>query len=99
MVKRRGIVARRRCIDGVMLVIIIALLTFGSVMVLSAGYPYALKTYGDGYYFAKRQVFWALFGGVGMTVCIALGEEFHKRYTAKIGFAVATFLDFLFNNP
>lgn len=76
-------------IDGAMLAVVLALLIFGSVMVFSASYPYALKAYGDGYYFAKRQVFWLAVGGVGMAVCATLGEDFHKRYTAKIGFSVA----------
>ena len=79
----------RRAVDGVMLTVILALLVFGSVMVFSASYPYALKTYGDGYYFAKRQIFWATAGGIGMAVCALLGEGFHKKYTAKVGFAVA----------
>ena len=79
----------RRNIDGIMLAIILALLFYGSVMVFSASFPYALKTYGDGYYFAKRQIFWSLSGGMAMAVCAMLGEEFHKKYTAKIGFAIA----------
>ena len=79
----------RRRVDGVMLAVTVALLVFGSVMVFSASYPYALKNYGDGYYFAKRQIFWAVSGGIGMTICACLGEGFHKRYTAKIGFSVA----------
>ena len=80
---------RRGTVDAAMLIIILALMTFGSVMVFSASYPYALKTYGDGYYFTKRQIFWAATGGIGMTVCAAMGEELHKKYTSKIGFSVA----------
>lgn len=76
-------------VDAIMLMLIVGLLVFGSVMVFSASYPYALKNYGDGYYFAKRQVFWAVTGCIGMAVCAALGEELHKKYTAKIGFSVA----------
>jgi len=79
----------RRGVDLIMLICVLALLVFGSVMVFSASYPYALKTYGDGYYFAKRQIFWALVGGVGMAVCASLGEGFHKKHTAKLGFFFA----------
>ena len=81
--------ARAYVIDMKMTVTILSLLLFGSVMVFTASYPYALKTYGDGLYFVKRQVFWAVSGCIGMTVCAMLGEEFHKKYTARIGFGVA----------
>ena len=89
---RRVRVAKKSDGDGVdkwMLAIVLMLLFFGSVMVFSASYPYALKNHGDGFYYAKRQVFWALAGGLGMAVCTRLGEEFHKKYTARFGFAVA----------
>lgn len=89
MKKVMGNGGAKRSVDGIMLAIILALLVFGSVMVFSASYPYAMKTYGDGYYFAKRQVFWSLAGGIGMTFCAMLGEDAHKGYTARIGFTVA----------
>ena len=76
-------------VDRWMLAVILLLLFFGSVMVFSASYPYALKNHGDGFYYAKRQVFWALAGGLGMAACAWLGEDFHKKYTAWFGFGVA----------
>lgn len=87
--KGRAESKRRSGIDPVMLITVAALLIFGSVMIFTAGYPYAQKIYGDGYYFAKRQIFWSLAGGAGLVACVFLGEDFHKRYTSKIGFAVA----------
>ena len=72
-----------------MTVIIVLLLLYGSVMVFSASFPYAVSSYGDGFYFVKRQIFWVIAGCAGMALCAALGEEFHKRYTARFGFAVA----------
>lgn len=78
-----------RGIDKTMTLIILLLLIFGSVMVFSASFPFAESNYGDGYYFVKRQIFWAILGLIGMTVCAALPPEFHKRYTAPIGFSVA----------
>ena len=89
MKRLSGIGRERQTVDGVMLFVIVMLLVFGSVMVFSASSPYALKNYGDGYYFAKRQIFWAVSGGIGMAVCAMLGEGFHKKYTAKVGFSVA----------
>ena len=44
--------------DKTMILIIMALLLYGSLMVFSASAPYAESTYGDSYYFVKRQLFW-----------------------------------------
>ncbi len=76
-------------IDPIMPIIILLLLGFGSVMVFSASFPYAQKAHGDGYYYVKRQIFWAVLGLFGMSVCAYLPPSFHKKYTARFGFAAA----------
>lgn len=76
-------------VDAWMLAIILCLLTFGSLMVFTASHPYAVSTYGDGAYFIKRQIFWAVTGCSGMAICASLNEEFHKKRTAPVGFGVA----------
>ncbi len=43
-------------IDRMMLVIIVLLICFGSVMVFSASYAYALDDTGDSYFFIKKQI-------------------------------------------
>lgn len=78
-------------VDKTMTLIIFLLLIFGSVMVFSASAPYAKSNYGDGYYFVKRQIFWVMIGVFGMTACAMMPIEFHKKYTAPIGFSVALF--------
>ncbi len=75
--------------DRRMTLIILILLIFGSIMVFSAGFPYAESNHGDGYYFVKRQIFWAVIGLIGMAFCASVPSEFHKKYTAPIGFGVA----------
>ncbi len=75
--------------DKRLLVIIIALLVFGSVMVFSASGPYAKRNYGDSLYFVRRQIFWAIIGVAGMLFCAGLPSEVHKKITAPIGFFVA----------
>lgn len=75
--------------DKTMLLIIAFLLTYGSLMVFSASAPYAESTYGDEYYFVKRQLFWVTLGLVGLIVCAAMPAEFHKNNTAPFGFSVA----------
>ncbi len=77
-------------IDPIMPIIILLLLIFGSVMVFSASFPYAERAHNDGYYYVKRQIFWAIMGVLGMAVCAYLPPSFHKKYTAKFGFIVAS---------
>lgn len=79
-------------IDKTMALTVVLMLVYGSVMVFSASAPYAQSNHGDAYYYAKRQVFWAALGLVGMLVCAAIPSDTHKKYTAPIGFAVAAIL-------
>lgn len=75
-----------------MLIIVGCLLLFGSVMVFSASGPYAKSNHGDGYYYVKRQIFWAILGVIGMLVCAALPSDFHRKHTSVVGFCVAAVL-------
>jgi cell division protein FtsW len=75
--------------DKAMILIIMALLFYGSLMVFSASAPYAESTYGDSYYFVKRQLFWVALGLLGFSVCASLPAEVHKDVTAPFGFAIA----------
>jgi len=75
--------------DKAMILIILALLFYGSLMVFTASAPYAESTYGDSYYFVKRQLFWVALGLLGFTVCASIPAEVHKNITAPFGFAVA----------
>ena len=95
IIKNSKIKLSLKGIDKSMTLIIILLLVFGSVMVFSASFPYAKSNYNDGYYFVKRQIFWAILGLIGMCVCAALPSDFHKKYTAPIGFVVALVCLFL----
>jgi len=79
-IKPTDIVRIRAGVDRPMLVIIILLLCFGSVMVFSASYAYALNKYGDSYYFIKRQL---LFGGLGVGAMF-LAVFFDYRWIKKI---------------
>ena len=81
-----------RGVDRAMLLTVLLLLFYGSVMVFSASGPYAESNHGDALYYAKRQVFWSAIGIAGMLACAAAPAEWHKRYTAPIGFSVALIL-------
>jgi cell division protein FtsW len=56
----------RRVPDLVILAVTLALLSIGVVMVHSASSALSLKSFGDPYYFVKRQLMWACIG----TVCM-----------------------------
>ncbi len=79
-------------IDRPMLVIILLLICFGSVMVFSASYAYALDKTGDSYYFIKKQL---LYSTIGLTLMmgIALAIDYRKiRAITPIYFSVSALL-------
>lgn len=53
-----------------MLLIILLLVSFGSVMVYSASYAYAFSKYDDSAYFIKRQMIWVAVGFLAM-ICVS----------------------------
>lgn len=73
--------------DRAMLIIVILLLCYGSVMVFSASYAYALSSRGDSYYFIKRQVIWALVGVTAMLIVAHIDYKLFYKFTwAYYGF-------------
>lgn len=67
--------------DRAMLIIVILLLCYGSVMVFSASYAYALSSRGDSFYFIKRQVIWALVGVTAMLIVAHLDYKLFYKFT------------------
>ena len=68
-------------VDRPMLILILILICFGSVMVFSASYAYALNRYDDSYYFIKRQL---IFVAIGIAIMIAVSfidYRFIKRFS------------------
>ena len=59
-------IRKRQSVDRLFLCVVIILLTLGTLMVYSAGYPYASSHYGDGAYYIKRQAVFLLIGALGM---------------------------------
>lgn len=57
--------------DRILLVLILALITIGSVMVSSASYAYAASRYGDSGYFTRKQL---LFVALGLLVMFAVSN-------------------------
>ena len=66
-------------IDYLLLLSIIILVVLGTMMVYSAGYPYALSHYGDGLYYVKRQVIFLIIGSIGMLFLSNIPSQLYKR--------------------
>lgn len=69
--------------DRLFLVIVIALATYGTVMVFSAGYAYADFRYGDGLYFVKRQAVWLVIGTLSMLAVAKIDVGLLEKHTSK----------------
>ena len=61
--------------------LVITLALFGTLMVFSAGTPYAYARYEDGAYFIKKQTLWLLLGIITMLFTSRIRAEFIKAIT------------------
>ena len=68
IVKDNDIVRIRGDMDRTFLILVIVLVCFGSVMVFSASYAYALASKGNSYYFIEKQLTFVAIGAIGMLV-------------------------------
>ena len=80
-IKSTDIVRIKGGVDRPMLVIIILLLCFGTVMVFSASFAYALETEGDSYFYIKKQLQFAGLGLVVMFIASAVDYRIVRRFT------------------
>ncbi len=68
-------------VDRQLFSLTIILTVLGLIAVADASAPLAIKNYGDKFYFAKQQFFWALAGLISMFVA----TKIHYLYWSKIG--------------
>lgn len=66
-------------VDRELLVIILILLSMGTVMILSASYPYAASHYSDGLYYLKRHCVFLVIGLIGMVTMSKIPELLYKK--------------------
>lgn len=66
IVKDNDILHIKGDMDRSFFVLVIVLLCFGSIMVFSASYAYALSSKGNSYYFIQRQIVFAVVGIIAM---------------------------------
>ncbi len=67
-------------IDWSLLILVLALISFGIVMVASASMDFAAKNYGDPWYFAKRHLIFLALGTAGAIVVFCIPSEIWNRY-------------------
>lgn len=70
--------------DKPFLIIVITLLVFGVVMMFSASYAWGLHDYGDGYYYAKKQIMAAAAGIVVMYFVTHF--DYHMYQNTKLAY-------------
>lgn len=59
------------------IVLLVTILTiFGTIMIFSASYYYAISQYGSPYHYLIRQVIWAAAGSVAMWICSRIDYHF-----------------------
>ena len=68
-------------IDRPMLIIILILLCYGSIMVFSASYAFALSDAGDSYYYIRRQIIFVAIGLLAMVGVSLLDYKTVQKYT------------------
>ena len=68
-----------------LLFVVLALMGFGMIMVYSSSAVYALETYGDSLFFAKRQSLFLVLGLMALTLGLVLQnlERYLKRQELK----------------
>ena len=84
LIKPEDIIRIRGGVDRPMLLIIILLISFGTVMVFSSSFPFALSKYGDSYYFIKKQLLFIAVGSIGMMAAIMFDYRWIKKVTTYV---------------
>ena len=89
IVRDNDIVRIKGDIDRTFLILVIILVCFGSVMVFSASYAYALSSKGNSYYFIQRQITFVAIGSVIMFIIANFVDYLQiKRMTGLIFTAI-----------
>ncbi len=83
--------ANRQPLDFMLFLVILMLLTMGIIMVFSASFVSAQTTYGDGFYFLKRQLLFAVLGVACMIAVMRIDYRQYKKWAMPL-FIVSVFL-------
>lgn len=77
----RQILTAKGRIDPLFLLSVCLITLYGTLMVFSAGGPYAEARYGDALYFVKRQAAWLVIGFAVMFLSSRIDPKLYKKYT------------------
>ncbi len=89
--KKESIFWGKGTLDRPMLLIILLLISFGSLMVFSASYAYAYSRYGDSAFYIKKQLFFVFMGLVIMLFASHINYKFIKAMSLPL-YGIATLL-------
>lgn len=81
-----------RGVDKPLLLIVLLLVIFGVAMVYDASSADATRTFGDKFFFLKRQLVWISLGLVGMTIASYVPYKFWERVSTPIMFGTLVLL-------
>ncbi|OGO91082.1 MAG: hypothetical protein A2Y17_11875 [Clostridiales bacterium GWF2_38_85] len=82
-------------VDRPFLILLIILVCFGSVMIFSASYAYAMTWFKDSYYFARKQLGWIIGGMLILAITAKVGDyRLVRKFTIPF-FIVAIFFNLL----
>ena len=73
-----------RGIDGTLLICIVSLISLGLVMVASSSIDFAAETYGDPWYFAKRQLVFLAMGLTGGLIVFSVPLAIWEKYAGLL---------------
>ena len=65
--------------DRIFLITVMLLTIYGSIMVFTSGYAYALFRYDDAFYFIKRQIVWVALGIITMLLVSRCNNSIFKK--------------------
>lgn len=85
------VVGSRPSIDVPFMLLTVILAVFGSIMVFSAGMPYAEFRYDDAFFFIKRQIVWVLLGFAVMAISSRIKPSVYYTIT-PIAYAITILL-------
>ena len=88
----------KKAVDFILLISITILVFIGIIMVFSASWPVGISKEGDGYYFLKRHIVWAIMGFAGMLLAMNYDYKKLKKWAPYI-FLVSLVLGLLVFTP
>ena len=83
-IKPTDVIRLRGGIDRPMLAIVIILICFGSIMVFSSSYAFALQKYGDSYHYIKNQIFFVSAGLIAMFFAMRFDYLWLRKATVPL---------------